>query len=1035
MKQKLRLILTSVFTLFTLVTFAQQMSVKGKVTDGSGAALYGVNVTVKGTTKGTITNDKGEYTIGVNKGTELTYSYIGFETQNITVSNSSVMNVTLAEDAAVLGEVVVTAFGIEKSKKSLGYSVTQVDGDQFTESRTANLGNALTGKIAGVNVSSPTTGVAGSSRVVIRGGSSLSGNDQPLYVINGVPMDNSNLGNAGMWGGNDNGDGLTAINPDDIANISVLKGNSASALYGSRAANGVILITTKTGKNQKGIGVSYNSNYTVDRAWDMTDLQNQYGVGTLGQAPTTQEEAFDQGNSSWGAPLNGQSVIQFDGVARPYSPTNETINDFYRTGNTWTNTLALSGGNEVGNFRFSASNLDNQDIMPNSGFDRTTFNGNMNGTFGKLVLQVSGQYTLEEAKNRPRLSDSPGNANYSVFTKAPNIPYAALQGDPNKLGARENNGFELAHQANRFQTNPYWAAYQFLNLDEKNRFFGNASLQYNITDWLYVRGRLGTDILNGRFESSEAYGTAYKDKGSLNITNRQIREDNADLFIGLNKEFDDISVDVLLGGNRMRRSNESIRAGGNGLNIPFFSSLTNVAQQTYGYGFSESGINSIFGSANIGFRNFLFLNVTGRQDQYSVLSPENNTIFYPSVGLSFAFTDVIPDKPNWLTFGKARISYAQVGGGDPEPYSNNLTYGLRGYDHDGAILGNVNNGSIPNANLQPYISTELEFGLDLRFLQNRLGLDLAVYQRKTENDILNTSISGTSGFGSTQVNIGELTNNGVEVLLTGTPVRTKNFSWDISANFARNISNVVSLGTNAKGEDIEFVNLDESRARQERIRHYVGQQLGVIAGYTQKEINGQPVYDENGFPERSDGFSILALGRHPISAGLSNNFAYKNFSLSFLIDVRSGGSMMSGTNLGLYGTGLHKGTLEGREGGLTVSGVNEAGEPATWTIERDQLQTYYGRRNQITENFIYDASFAKLRELSIGYSLPASLLAKTPLTTLRISAVGRNLLLLWSNVPNVDPESGYTASGNSQGLEYFSMPSVRNFGVNLSASF
>jgi hypothetical protein len=733
--------------------------------------------------------------------------------------------------------------------------------------------------------------------------------------------------------------------------------------------------------------------------------------------------------------LNGQSVVQFDGVARPYSPTNQTINDFYRTGNTWTNTLALSGGNETGNFRFSASNLANQDIMPNSGFDRTTFNGNMNGKFGKLDLQVSGQYTLEEAKNRPRLSDSPGNANYTILTKAPNISFDDLRGDPDKLGADPSTGFEFRHQANRFSQNPFWAAHQFLRLDNKNRFFGNASLTYHLTDWLYIRGRLGTDILNGKFESSEAYGTAYKEAGSLNITNRQIREDNADVFIGANKEFGDISVDVLLGGNRMRRSNESIRAGGNGLNIPFFSSLTNVANQTYGYGFNESGINSIFGSANIGYGNFLFLNVTGRQDQYSVLSPENNTVFYPSVGLSFAFTDIVPDKPNWLTFGKARITWAQVGGGDPSPYSNNLTYGLRGYDHDGAILGNVNNGSIPNANLQPYISTELEFGVDLRFLQNRLGLDLAVYQRKTENDILNTSISGTSGFGSTQVNIGELENNGVEILLTATPIRTKDFSWDISANFARNISNVSSLGTNAKGEDIEFVNLDESRARQERIRHYVGQQLGVIAGYKQKEIDGQLVYDENGFPERADGFSILALGRHPISAGLSNNFAYKNFSLSFLIDLRSGGNMMSGTNIGLNGAGLHQETLAGREGGLTVSGVNEAGEPATWQVNRDQLQAYYGRYRQITNNFIYDASFAKLRELSIGYSLPASLLAKTPLTTLRISAVGRNLLLLWSNVPNVDPEAGYTASGNSQGLEYFSMPSVRNFGVNLSASF
>lgn len=1034
MKQKLRLIFTSVLTLFTLATFAQQMSVKGKVTDNSGAALYGVNVTVKGTTKGTITNDKGEYSIDVNKGTVLTYSYIGFETQNITVENSNVINVSLAEDAAVLGEVVVTAFGIEKSKKSLGYSVTQVDGDKFTESRTTNLGTALTGKIAGVNVSAPTTGVAGSSRVVIRGGSSLSGNDQPLYVINGVPMDNSNQGSAGMWGGNDNGDGLASINPDDIANISVLKGNTASALYGSRASNGVILITTKSGKGQKGLGVSYNSNYTVDKAWDLTDLQNQYGTGTLGQAPTTAEEALDQGNSSWGAPLNGQSVVQFDGVSRPYSSTGQGINDFYRTGNTWTNTLALSGANETGNFRFSASDLNNQDIMPNSGFDRTTFNGNMNGKFGKLDLAVTGQYSLEKAKNRPRLSDSPGNANYTIITKAQNISFDDLRGDPDKLGALPN-GNEFRHQGNIYAQNPFWAAYQFLRLDDKNRFFGNASLTYHLTDWLYVRGRVGTDLINAKFTSSEPYGTAYKLQGDFNITNRTIREDNADLFIGVNKEFGDISIDALVGGNRMRRSNESARIGGNGLNIPFFSSVTNVANQTYGYGFSELGINSIFGSANIGYKNFLFLNVTGRQDQYSVLSPETNTIFYPSAGLSFAFSDILPEKPAWLTFGKARVSWAQVGGGDPAPYSNNLTYGLTGYDHDGAILGVINNGSIPNSALKPYLSTEMEFGLDLRFLQNRLGIDMAIYNRSTVDDILNTSISSTSGFGATQVNIGELENKGFELLVTGTPIRNKDFNWDVSFNFSRNISNVVNLGINAKGEPIEFVNLDQARSLQEQIRHYVGQQLGVIAGYKQKEINGQLVYDENGYPERGDGFEILALGRHPISAGFSNEFSYKNFSLSFLIDMRSGGNMMSGTNLGLTGVGLHKQTLEGRETGFSVSGVNQAGEPSTWTIAPENVQQYWGRYNQITNNFIYDASYGKLRELSIGFNVPTSLLSKTPITNLKISAVGRNLAILWSNVPNIDPESGYTASGNSQGLEYFSMPSVRNLGFNLSASF
>lgn len=1033
MRKKLFRLFLALMAAVTSTAYAQDATISGKVTDATGEALYGVNVTVKGTTKGTITGEGGAYTIAAAADQTLTFSYIGFDSKDILVGNQTTINVSLSENSSVLGEVVVTAFGIEKDKKSLGYSVTQVEGDKFTESRTANLGNALTGKVAGVNVSTPSTGVAGSSRVVIRGGSSLDGDNQPLYVINGIPMDNSNLGNAGLWGGNDSGDGLSSINPDDIENISVLKGNSASALYGSRASNGVILITTKSGKGTKGLGISYNTNYTMDKAIDRTDLQEVYGTGIDGLAPTTLAEALDNGGSSWGAKLDGSNVIQFDGVERPYSATGEGLNDFYRVGNTWTNTLALAGSNDVGSFRFSASNLQNEDIMPNAGFDRTTFNANMNGKFGKFDLAVTGQYSLEKAKNRPRLSDSPGNANYTVITKAPNISFADLMGDPSKLGAMED-GYELGHTSNIYATNPYWAAYQFLRLDDKNRFFGNASATYHITDWLYVRGRIGTDFNAIRFETTEPYGTAYKLTGDYNITNRTVREDNADLFIGFNKDFDKISVDAIVGGNRMRRSDESSRVGGQGLNVPFFGSVNNVAATSYSYGFSEYGINSIFGSANIGYNNFLFLNLSGRQDQFSTLAPESNTVFYPSVGLSFAFTDVMQKQPSWLTFGKARISFAQVGGGAPTPYSNNLTYALQGFQHNGAVLGNINNGSIPNASLKPFLSSEIEFGLDLRFLKNRLGVDFAIYQRNTVDDILSTSISGTSGYGSTSINVGELENKGIEFLITGTPIQKGDFSWDLSLNFSRNISEVLNLGTNAQGEPIEFLNKEEARSRQERIRHYVGDQLGVIAGYKQATIDGVPVYSDAGYPVRGD-FEKLALGVHPISAGLSNTFSYKNLSLSFLIDMRQGGSMMSGTNLGLHSAGLHKGTLPGREDGLTVTGVTADGEAKTWQIAPSDVDQYYTEYRTITENFIYDSSFGKLRELSIGYSLPANLLAKTPFASAKLSAVGRNLALLWSSVPNIDPESGYTNAGGAQGLEYFAMPTTRNLGFNLALSF
>jgi len=1031
---KKRLLFSMVFFVSMMQMAWAQNTISGKVTSAEdNEPLPGVSIVVEGTNKGTTTDLDGNFSLQASSDDVLQLSYIGFLTQRVNVGNQTTFNVAMEPDLQQLEEVVVTAFGLEKEKKALGYSVTQVGGEEFTESRTINLGSALTGKVAGVNVSPPATGAAGSTRVLIRGGSSLTGNDQPLYVVNGIPIDNSNLGSAGMWGGNDNGDGLSSLNPDDIESISVLKGATASALYGFRAANGVILITTKSGKEGK-MEVSFNSNFTVDRVNDITDFQKEYGHGSNGEKPLNAESALNNGQSSWGARLDGSPVLQFDGVERPYSDAGEGLNDFYRTGYSWTNTLGLSGGNQNMNYRISASDLTNEDIMPNAGYNRRMLNSNIGGKFGKLDVQITAQYSKEEAKNRPRLSDSPGNANNTVLMKSPAISFETMKGTTDKLGAAAD-GTELRHQGNNFAQNPYWAAYQFERRDVRDRILGNIQLKYNLTDWLYVQGRIGTDVTSAEFRRVEPYGTAYKPFGDTNENRRKLREDNADLFIGFDKQFGVFGVDALVGGNRLRRSSENIRVGGNNLVIPFFSSVNNInpANRNYSFGFNETGVNSVFGSANLSYNGFLFLNFTARQDWFSTLSPEDNAIFYPSVGLSYVLSDMV-ELPSAVTFAKFRASWAQVGGGAPNPYALNLTYGLNANPLAGATRGGINNGSIPNSALQPYITTEYEFGADLRFLNNRLGVDIAFYDRTTTDNILNAQISRTSGFGSTLVNIGELNNRGFELLISATPIETRDFTWDVSVNMANNVSEAVNLGTNAAGEPIEILNLGQARTLQERIRHDLGQRLGLIAGYRHQTINGQKVYDENGFPVRGD-FEVLGEGRHPFSAGLSNNIRYKNFNVSFLIDMRDGGSLYSGTNVLAYAFGTHKETLEGRENGLTVSGVDPEGNPLTVDIPRDQVQAYYGRYNDITEYFVYNASFAKLRELSIGYTFPQSLLDKTPIRTANLSLVGRNLLLLWSSVPNVDPESAYTASANQQGLEFFALPPVRNMGFNLSMTF
>ena len=1033
---KIKQFLVIPLLLLAFVVQAQTRKVSGKVLGRNNEPISGASISLKGTNVGTSAKEDGSFSIEVKGAGTLVVTSIGYNTVEVPVrADQSSVDVSLSVVEGLMNpEVVVTSFGLTRSKRALGYSVTQISGDRFTESRTANLGNALSGKIAGVNVSTPATGAAGSARVVIRGGSSLLGNDQPLYVVNGIPIESANLGSAGMWGGNDAGDGLSALNPDDIESISVLKGNTAAALYGARAANGVVLITTKTGKARKGIGVSYNTNITFDNAIDFSDFQNSYGPGRDGTVKATNAaEALDIGNNHWGPSLDGSNVVQFDGQSRPYSYNGLGINSFYRTGLSVTNTIAFSGGNQTGNYRFAASDLDNKDIVPNASFKRQTMNFNINSKLKKLELAVSGQYTRQKAKNRPRLSDSPGNGNFSIFMFPNTIPISAVTGAKGDGALPDGN--ELRYQGNVFQTNPFWAFYNFYRMDVTDRMLGNASLKYNLLDWLYVQGRIGTDFVSRDDASNEGYGTAYNPRGSYNESFTSIRETNLDLVIGANKYIGDLSVDVLLGGNQMRRQSESKGGGGGNLVVPFVNSVRNVAAPSFNYGFSQLGINSMFGQLNLGYKNYLFLNATARQDQFSTLSAENNTLMYPSVGVSFIPTDAFA-LPEFISYAKIRGSWAQVGGGAPNPYSLNLTYGLVGAGHLGANLGQINNGSIPNQDLEPYLSTEYEIGADLRFFKNRIGIDVAYYNRTTTNDILATGISATSGFGSTLINIGELSNKGIELMLNATIIQKKDLKWELSFNYARNESRVINLGTNASGQAIQFINLEESRVRRERIRHIVGQPLGMIAGYKHlTDAKGNKVYNADGYPVTTSGYETLAQGRHPVSGGVNTILSYKNFKVDVLLDFRTGGNVVSGTNYFAYLYGLHKETLTGRNGDLQVSGVTTTGTAQNWTIPKDKIDNYYGNYANVTEYMIYDASFLKLRQFSLGYTVPASMLKKTPIEGLSLSFVARNLATLWSKVPNIDPESSYTVAGASEGLEFFAMPQTRSMGINLSVNF
>ena len=1006
----------------------QNKKISGKVTDSGGQSLPGVAVLVKGTTQGTVTDSEGNYSLtNIPDNATLQFSFVGMKMQEVVVGTQTNINVEMEEEAVGIEEVVVTSLGIRKEKKSLGYSVTEVSGDDFIEAREVNVANALAGKVAGVSVSNIATGVGGSTHVIIRGNTSLSASNQPLYVIDGIPLDNTQMGSPSMWGGCDWGDGTSSINPDDIESMTILKGNSAAALYGSRASNGVILITSKKGKKREGLGIEFSSNFVVDDMVDYTDYQTEYGHGYYGAKPVSQAEAMDYGLYSYGAKMDGSSVVQFDGVSRPYSYVGNNRKKFYRTGSTWTNSLALSGGNDVHTYRFSVSDLENTDIVPNCGMYRRNMSLNVNGKYGKkFSASAKIDYTNQKISNRTEIMDSPGNVNYTVFSLPPSIDVETLKGTTDKLGANEE-GTELEFNGNQYVTNPYWSAYQFEHKTKINRVFASMLLRYDFTDWLYIQGRVGRDWTHHFKNNLEPYGTAFRPLGQLREYYYTICEENADVMIGWDKIFGDFGFNGFLGGNYMRHKYDAVNVGGTTFNIPFFHDVSNISSQSYSTSVKKYGINSLFGSAEVSYRNYLFLNLTARQDWFSTL--DGRDVMYPSASLSWIFSDTF-EMPEWLTFGKTRLSWAQVGGGVDSPYQTSLSYKLLGSGYDGETAGLLSQTTVPNTELKPYKSTEYEFGFDIRMFQNRLGVDFTYYDKKTENDILSSTISKASGYSTAKVNVGEVTNKGVELLVNVGIVKHNDFAWDASFNFAYNKNEVVSLA-----EGIETLTMTQSRTQTGWLANIVGLPYSQVYGYKfRTNDNGDRVYDDSGLPLQSTELYPLGTGVCPTTLGLNNSFKYKNFYLNFLIDMRTGGHIYIASDSYGYTRGFHKNTLVGRETGLDISGVDEDGNSVSYHIDPENVQTYYQRVAGITEEFVEDASFIKLREFALGYNLPVKLLSNTPFSDVKVSLVGRDLAILWRKTTNIDPESTYL-SGNAQGLEGFGVPPTRSFGFNLSVKF
>ncbi|WP_248282140.1 SusC/RagA family TonB-linked outer membrane protein [Mucilaginibacter robiniae] len=1003
--------------------------VTGKVTDDKGQPLPGVSVKVKGKPTGTVTNIDGAFTIDAPENATLVVTYVGFTAQEVAVNGQNSVNVKLLPSSSALNEVVVTALGIKRESKSLGYSTTTVSGEQLTQSRDVNLGNALTGKVAGVSVANNATGPTGSSRVVIRGNSSLTGNNQPLYVIDGVPFDNTNQNSAGQYGGLDLGDGLSNINPDDIANIQILKGAAASALYGYRGGNGAILITTKSGAKGKAVSVELNNNFTFNTIIDYRDFQTTYGQGSQGLKPTTAASALNTGNSSWGAKLDGSTAVNLLGQNYAYSLGPDNWKNFYKTGLNNQSSVAVSGSTDKINYRVGISNLYNKSNIPNSNLKQQGFN--INTTYNiskKLQFTLTANYVFEQAKNRTFLSDASTNVNATLMYLANSFDVRWL-----KPGVKAD-GTELTPTNGLYFNNPYFLTEYHQNSTDRNRLTGAATLKYNILDWLYVQGQVSRDGYILDYRKVTPTGTAYAPGGELSEYERNYHELNGNFLIGMNKKItEDFSITANLGGNSQDDVNKSYGLDGTAspFILPYLYTANNIANRPYTQTYTHYRVNSFYGSVDLGYKDWLFLNVTGRNDWFSTLASNSNSYFYPSVTGSFVFSQALK-LPTWVSFGKLRASYAASSNGT-SAYQNYLTYGIRTYTTNGNSIGYITQSTIPNANLKPVDIKEQEVGLNMQFLDNRLGFDVAVYHKQTTDDIVSVSTSNASGYNAAIQNVGKIRNRGIEFLLTGTPVKARNFSWNSSFNIAYNNNKVLYLG-----EGVNSLSIDGAIANRGDgviIANVLGRYSSQILGYAYlRDANGNKIYGTDGQPLRTSTVVPLGSGIYKTTGGFNNEFRYKNFSMSFLFDFKYGAKIYSGTNLALYADGLQKTTLQGREGGYVGVGVTQAGTPNTTAVNAQTYWTNLTGSNNIAEEFVYDASFIKLRQFIVGYTLPTSVFKGGFVKGASISFVTRNLATLMKHTPNIDPESNYSTS-NGQGLEANGYPPTRSLGFNLNVKF
>lgn len=1034
-----------------------QTTLSGKVLDENNIPLPGASVVIKGSSNGVATDFDGNFTINGSGGSDiLVVSYIGYLSKEVNSANQNNIVVNLEPDSEKLDEVVVTALGIKREKKSLGYASQELGTDEVTEAREPNLLNSISGKVAGLQITNGSSGIGGSARVTIRGDASLNINgNSPLFIVDGTPISNQIVGSSGSGTQDvDYGNGAAEINPQDIETINVLKGPAAAALYGARAANGAIIITTKKGNNRKGrLGVSINSGVTMENILLLPDWQNEYGQGN------NQQFAFVDGNGSgladgvdesWGPRLNtGLLIPQFDSprqdgtrggdylvsnspiIPTPWVSQPDNTKDFFNTGYTKTNSIAISKSGDLGNIRFSFQNLDQEGVIPNTDLKRNSFNlsTGLNLT-DKVTVNANVNYIKTDSDNRPALSYGTESIMYLFI-------WYGRQVNTNSLRDYWMPGREGLQQFNynyNYHDNPYFTMYENTNGQDKDRVFGNVNMNYKFHDNWNLLLRSGRDFYNELRTKRRAFSTQRFPLGYYREDNVFFEESNTDFLLSYDKTFNEkFNINVSGGGNQFRQKQDYTQIVAPQLINPGVYSFNNTRRPLeVSANNSNKRINSLYGFARFSYDEKVYIDLTGRNDWSSTLPVGNNSYFYPSATLSVIASDIFT-LPKFVSFAKLRAAYAEVGN-DTDPYRLSSFFTNQNPFGDNPVL--TESSLIPNADLKPEITGSYEFGVDLRFFQSRLNLDVTYYDGRTKNQIIPISTDISSGYTSKLINAGEVRNYGLEAVVNVVPVLKENFKWNTLFNFSRNRSEVTDLG----GVDYTLTERNGVfiQARE-------GGSISAIYGRGFQRVEdensqyfGQKIVNANGIPIRTDGLVYQGDYAPNYTLGIQNSFKYKSFDLGFLFDIRQGGIVVSRTKTIGSTSGQLMETLEGRETGIVAEGVVQTAPgvfaPNTTNVDaRTYNNRFYERDN--VEAAKYDASYTKLREVTVGYSLAKKYVDRLPITAARLSLTGRNLLL-WTDNPHFDPETVAVSGGTLQpGIENMSYPSTKTYTLNLQIDF